>query len=481
MLEALAHRRLKEILHHTSSSWPNHLTLCRLIARSLRRSDHTLLHMEPGSKNEWWLGLLVPLCLESRGNILVLTPSQRRRLFDIEFPRLQQVGVKVGYWEGEDPPLDERLWLLDYSGLLKAYKQGYLKTKKLIIPEAERLTDLLRKAMAIHVKPEDWEKLRKSEPALDGSLLQFYEELTRRLFTKKSRFHKLVRIYNDDMVELKSLLSLSALLLNPWSSFLKHDPNEWAGWAELDSSMLSWDWHYQPLEPLKLLPGLLTNQSTLLMTESGKHGIVPVDLNDDDFQPTVLVNLSNRDSKEPISLFAPLRQPLPNTEIYAEYLLDQSRRLIFGRQGLTVILLDDSQLRLKLTSQLASEFGKRVVHQTQVEESNGVICCCWSWWLNSLDSLPCPDQLIIGLIPLASLESPLIAARVEAMKRNGQDWFRDFLLPKALSLIPPAVASLRSNSGRLAILDGRLRRRSWGDKILQVLEPWTPLHRLLPN
>ena len=95
--------------------------------------------------------------------------------------------------------------------------------------------------------------------------------------------------------------------------------------------------------------------------------------------------------------------------------------------------------------------------------------------------LPQPEQLIIGLLPIASLTSPLTAARVERMKRNGDDWFRNLLLPEALSLLPAAISPLRQSGGRLAILDGRLRGRRWGDQVLSALEPWVPLNRLLPD
>jgi len=43
------------------------------------------------------------------------------------------------------------------------------------------------------------------------------------------------------------------------------------------------------------------------------------------------------------------------------------------------------------------------------------------------------------------------------------------------------VAPLRRNGGRLAILDGRVRGRSWGEQVLTALQPWTPLQRLLPQ
>ena len=96
-------------------------------------------------------------------------------------------------------------------------------------------------------------------------------------------------------------------------------------------------------------------------------------------------------------------------------------------------------------------------------------------------TLPEPDQLITALLPIASLEDPLTAARVKVLKKQGRDWFRDLLLPEALAILIPAIAPLRRSGGRLAILDGRVRSRSWGEQVFQALEPWSSLQRLRPD
>ena len=85
------------------------------------------------------------------------------------------------------------------------------------------------------------------------------------------------------------------------------------------------------------------------------------------------------------------------------------------------------------------------------------------------------------MIPLGSLEEPLVSARVASLKRQGRDWFRELLLPETLELFPQALMPVRRNSGRIAILDGRIHARSWGEHVLKAIEPWMPLHRLLPN
>jgi ATP-dependent DNA helicase DinG len=146
-----------------------------------------------------------------------------------------------------------------------------------------------------------------------------------------------------------------------------------------------------------------------------------------------------------------------------------------------VVLLDDEGLRLTLTSALAAEFGSRVGHQLTAPDSNGVICCSWSWWLAHQMRLPLPGQLVAATLPIASLEDPLTAARVAALRIQGRDWFRELLLPEALQRLQLAVAGVRRNSGRLAVLDGRMRRRGWGRSVLEALEPWVALTRLRPD
>jgi ATP-dependent DNA helicase DinG len=195
----------------------------------------------------------------------------------------------------------------------------------------------------------------------------------------------------------------------------------------------------------------------------------------------VLVPLHTPERQTAIPLYAPRLQALPNSPLFPEQLLSQCRRLVLGQTGLSVVLVDDNPLRQWLTSALAAEFGRRVDHEQTAPESNGVICCSWSWWLAHHQQLPAPGQLIVGLLPIASLEDPLTAARVNDLRQQGRDWFRELLLPEAIEKLQRGLAPLRvRDAGRLAMLDGRLRGRGWGQRVLEALEPFDPLERLLP-
>ena len=482
MLEALAHQQLKHLLRRDRSAWPHHLTLSRLVARGLRRRDRALFQLAPGSQEHWWLGVLVPLCLHSQRAVLVLDEAEQRRLLQVERPRLQEAGLSLACWLEPTPPTGHQLWVLSTADLVKVHQRGLLESDhQLVIPNAERFSQRLRQALSVTIAPRDWERLRQAHPCADAALLELHERLSRRLFAQAARADAQMRLDSSELMALRDLVGLLTPLPDPWPQLTDINADRWVSWAALDHRLLQWRWHIDVLEPLQELHDLLAQQPALLINGNGQTVQLHQELTSAGFQADVMVRLREPSLLDPLPLFAPRRQPLPNTEIYSEHLLEQSRRLILGRTGLTVVLLDDSGMRQRLASELAGEFGSRVIHEATTPDSNGVICCRWSWWQSHHDQLPSPEQLIVALLPIASLESPLTAARVEALKRQGRDWFRDLLLPEALAVLAPAVAPLRRTGGRLAILDGRVHGRSWGEHVLAALQPWTPLQRLLPS
>ena len=481
MLEAQAHQQIKSLLRREESSWPHHLTLSRLVGRSLRRRDTTLVQLPPSSGARWRLGPPVPLCLAPNAGALVLTAQQRRRLLRLEIPRLRKQGLRLPCWQGSTAPKGNQLWLLSVAGLIEAHRQEQLGERQLLIPEMDQLSVRMREQLSIRIENHHWDELRHACPHAESALLELHDRMSRQLFMRATRTDACMRMEGAASQSLRDLLRLMDDCPSPWRDIVQIDPSQWAEWAELDHKLLHWSWNLAPLEPLDLVGDLLQSHPSLMLSSNGDNGRLELEFRQAAIRPDVRASLRERELNEPLPLYAPRRQPLPNTKIYSKHLLEESRRLILGQAGLTIILINDQQLRLQLTSSLAAEFGRRVVEATTAPDSNGVVTCDWNWWLVHQCELPEPDQIIVGLLPIASLDNPLTAARVERLKQQGEDWFRDLLLPEALCLIPSAIAPLRRSGGRLAVLDGRLRGRSWGDEVLQRLEPWIPLQRLLPN
>lgn len=482
MLEASAHLHLKALLRGEGEPrWPHHLTLSRLVGRSLRRGDHTLVALTPGMEATWWPSVLVPLALSDAPLALVASGEMRQRLLQVEWPRLRAVGLQLPCWEGPEAPPEGRLWLLSPRQLVDAWRRGELGSRQLVIPEAERLETELRAALEVVIQPGDWDGLRRTLPAAEEALLSVHERLSRRVFSQPRHAEQLVPLEPHEEVPLRDLLGVLRPLPDPWRRWQAAAGSGWAGWAKVNPTLLQWHWHRQPLDPLLELADLFAGRGTVLLGEVAAAAGEPAGSFPPDGCRRVVVELDDPPLCDPLPLYVPLRQPLPNSPPFADHLLDHCRRLVLGQAGLTVILLDDRGLRGGLASALAAEFGSRVTEHCTAPESNGVVCASWSWWLEHQARLPLPCQVIVGLLPLASLEDPLTAARVARMRQQGRDWFRDLLLPDALQRLRRGLASLRRGGGRAAVLDGRLRARAWGRQVFRAMEPTVPLTRLRPG
>ncbi len=481
MLEANSHKHLKKYYQNNLALWPHNLTLTRLISRSLSRKDNTFIQLSSDSKNFWWPGLLIPLCLHTKNIALILSERQYLLLFEVELPKLRSSRLGFDYVEGiELIPSDKKIWVLRYQDLISANEKDLLKNRQLIFPESEFISSELRESMSVKITPKDWENLIASYSRFEASIIEVHERLSRSLFSHSVSSDAVIRIDYTELLALKEIFKDDLPSAMPWKRALNVVNNEWVTWAKLDNRKLSWDWYIQPLFPLQTLSDLLSKNTFLMLTHSGQSDSLFLDLNRKKFNFNVKVNLGNKFDQEPTPLFVPKRQPLPNTAHFYRHIIRQCQRLILGRTHPTIILVDDLQMRLQITSELAGEFGLRVVHETTTIETNGIICCSCNWWIINQYNLSTPDQLIFPVIPLPALGSPWIAAKVEMLKHQGRDWFREFLLPETITTLLKSLAIIRGKHVRVAILDGRMHYRSWGKLIFEALEPWVALERLLP-
>ena len=481
MQEAQAHHKLKQLLSsRAGSGWPHGLTLTRLVARSLRRCDHSLFPIREGQRSDWMLSLLLPAVLSEAPVALVASEPLQRRLLQQELPLLRSAGLVRPLWQGTTAPSSPCLWMLSPGELVQVWQSHQLGEHQLLCAEAEQLEELLGNGQAIRIEPEHWDQLSASQPHLRESLVQLHERLSRQLLNRPLARQPKLAISREQEAPLRLLLQGRTDLPKPWQRWLDCGDQSWTSWAIPDAEQLRWSLVRQPLQPLQSLHGVLEQRGAVLAGCWAPEG---VRLDALGLNNPVVISLGDTQREEALPLFAPRQQPFPNSSEYAGHLLDQCRRLVLGQGGLSIVVIDDNPLRQWLTSALAAEFGRRVDHEQTAPESNGVIVCRWKWWLQRHEQLPVPCQLVVGSLPIASLEDPLTAARVEALRRAGRDWFREWLLPDACDRLQRSVAPLRGQQPqpRLAILDGRLRSRSWGQQLLSALEPWERLEQLRPD
>jgi ATP-dependent DNA helicase DinG len=82
--------------------------------------------------------------------------------------------------------------------------------------------------------------------------------------------------------------------------------------------------------------------------------------------------------------------------------------------------------------------------------------------------------VVIDKLPFPSPGDPLVEARVQDLKRQGGNGFKDYFLPQAVIALKQGVGRLlrhEADRGLLVICDARVTSKSYGRSILAALPP----------
>lgn len=497
MIEARVHQQLREFLREWGeSTWPHHLTMARLVARSLRVERSSLLQV--GSTSAYLghhrISYLVSLLLWPGPCVLVAPEPVQQQILMVEVPRLQEKltcskSIQVGdRWP--DPAFrgilitTPQVWLADrLQGICQIPK--HIPT---LIDGVDQLEDWVQRQLAVSIHYADWIHLARAFPEQQHLVHRAHVSLTHAAFQHPPNPYQCHLLTDDDQQQLKNLgqtlvegagslpVRAEACMPPQWQQFWQqfNSPNHllWfsvnrdQGTVGLNcgpvsaADRLAEIWPWQPV----VLVAATVDQEVKANTFCDRVGI----------QDLTCLKFAPDRHNDAIQLYLPDNLPLPNTPKFQIALQAEIRKILYSvppNRGETVIIADDIPLKRQLAATLAGEFGSRVKVERLEMGSNGILVTGWEFWQTHQATLPAPALLIITTLPIPSLEDPLVAGRVAYYKQQRQDWFRLYLLPTALSELQRAVASVRIHQGIVALLDTRVHYRSYGRQILNALSP----------
>ena len=180
----------------------------------------------------------------------------------------------------------------------------------------------------------------------------------------------------------------------------------------------------------------------------------------------------------------PRGMPDPSDPGYNARVLDLACELIGYSHGRTFLLFTSYRALREVAEGLEGRVSYPILVQGSAPRAellerfrnlgNAVLLGTASFW-EGVDvrgeALSC---VVIDRLPFASPGDPVLAARIEAMRRRGGNPFRDFQLPQAVIALKQGAGRLirgAEDRGVLVVCDPRLLGRSYGHSFLESLPP----------
>jgi len=498
LLEAHVHHLLKTWQQQpTVSPWPHALTMGRLVSRALRLRRSALI--QTGClPSLYGVSYLLPCLVSGQPIRLVTTASRREKIVHEILPALKtwllstdrQLENPLTYPEILTP----EQWL---QGGYGEQKHQTVQPVLTAIEQGEYLEDWTRQFFSHQLEWSSLQALLAQDSPHRDQVLTHWSRLSQALFSRPPNPHGCYLLDADDLRELReSLDHLShchGVGLGPvgqfWQFWQSHPDNHLL-WAEVDRRQGRINLHLSPVEVKPWLSPLWqANSPPANGDRAAAFLLMGSFLDADKAAPTFRKTLGLPDllclkfvphrAQDSLPIYLPDRLPLPNTPAFQPSLFaaitEVLQRLFrLNSQPFAVILLDDLPLKAQLGSQLAAKFGSVVKVEPTPDPDNfpRILVAGWGYWCEQQEQFPAPQVLILGTLPIPSLEHPLVASRVQYHKRHHQDWFRGYLLPSALKDLQRAVLPLREVGGVLVILDDRVNSRSYGREVLNALAPY---------
>lgn len=181
-------------------------------------------------------------------------------------------------------------------------------------------------------------------------------------------------------------------------------------------------------------------------------------------------------------LYIPVGLPEPASPEYTASVIDASLPVLAASGGRAFLLFTSHQalqfaaehLRVRADYPLFVQGTrpKAALLELFKRSGNGILLGTASFWEGVDVRGPALSCVIIDKLPFASPSDPVLSARIQAMKRRGEDPFRSLQLPGAVLSLKQGVGRLiRDNEDRgvLMLCDPRILNRSYGKAFLANL------------
>jgi len=188
-------------------------------------------------------------------------------------------------------------------------------------------------------------------------------------------------------------------------------------------------------------------------------------------------------------LYVPQNLPEPNSEGYTEAVVQAALPLIEASRGRAFLLFTSLRAMQRAHEILQAEFDRRGWNYPLMlqgegsrnemlsrfrEHGNAVLLGSQSFWEGVDVRGEALSLVVIDKLPFAPPDDPVLAARIEQMKKQGRNAFMEYQLPRAIITLKQGAGRLirdETDRGVLMICDPRIIGKHYGRRIWQSLPP----------
>jgi ATP-dependent DNA helicase DinG len=190
------------------------------------------------------------------------------------------------------------------------------------------------------------------------------------------------------------------------------------------------------------------------------------------------------DFREQALVYVPRSVPEPRTGAYYALLAEEVIALCRLSRGRALVLTSSYRALDELAGRAAGRLPYTLLRQGEAprerllerfrDDVDSVLFATSTFWQGVDVQGESLSLLVIDKLPFAAPGDPLVEARCERIVREGGDWFAEYALPAAVLQLRQGFGRLirgHGDRGVVAVLDPRLRTRSYGRRFLEALPP----------
>ena len=480
MLESKTHNYLKEFLNKNPSNWKHLYSFGRVVARFVRKKENLLINSEIFLTEEWLSGILITLFLNNENAKFIIPVNKIQFLLDKHLPLYKEVGFKFSVHKNQIIFSKHKISFQTTGDLLDNYFKSNFEKQIIIFADVESLKIDLNKILRITLYKKDW--FNNDYPFLNeqNELSKTYDLLKEKLFLRSIPNQTLMSLNVDETNILKKVIIENACCSEKFSKLRKALSSGWAFWIHLDQENFEWHLEVEPIDQFAEIKELLISNHIIFLSPLRRDIFFKQYLNKHNIKLSSSINFKSSFIEKKIIIYVPSKLPLPNNPVFIKSTIDNCKKFSFLSKGVSIFLSNDNSFKIKLATELASICGQRVLLENPPILDNQIVCSSYEWWINNLDLISPPDQIIIPLLPFPNLIEPKNQQTILFFRSQSKDWFREFMFPESFQKIDKAISPLRKNSGKLVILDGRISNRKWGRDMLQMIQPQKEITYMFP-